>query len=214
VGLIDRLLDALAGPALPASDSDAPHQPPIGRFLWKAPLGGAVSYHLRQAVQAKLGPSVSTGADFVAPFLDLDLVVEGGSLWRGSTLYVDPPRDWTEYHLPSTAIVHLIECIADAATTSRLSRGTRLKYCGEHYDPTEGLGRTLFRILDEPFAGDFVFFGTGGRFADPSWAANLTLVPGGSPILNDVALSEEMLALMHATALENGAPGLSRELDG
>jgi len=73
------------------------------------------------------------------------------------------------------------------------------------------LGGNLFEILAAPFAGDLLFFGNGGRFGDPSWAAEMTLVPGGTPVLDDLSLSEEVLTLMRTVAVDYGAPGLMRE---
>ena len=194
----------------PEGNRDAASPDPPGRFVWSAPgNGGGVGYALRAAVRTRLGPPTFTGEDFMASFADLD-IEEGGAWWlRSKTLYVSPRAgDWTPFEVPADAVVHQIWRIADDATTTRLARGTRLGYRGFYPDQTEGIEGSLFEILDGPFAGTFAYLGTGGRYGDPSWAVEPTLVPGGDPLLDDAARCDEIVALMRATAIEHGAPGL------
>lgn len=155
-----------------------------------------------------LGP-VSYGQDFTASFADLDIWQDRGSWLRTVTLYVDPRGgDWTPFEVPPEAVAHEIRCIADDATTTRLVRGTRLGYRGHYPDQTEGIEGDLFEIVDGPFAGSFAYLGTGGRYGAPSWAARLTFLPEGHPVLDDPVRSAEILALMRAVAIDHGAPGV------
>ncbi len=91
-----------------------------------------------------------------------------------------------------------------------MTGGTRLAYLGEYPDPTEGTEGDLFLILDGPFANDHVYLGTGGRYGAARWAAEATLVPGEIAQLEDQALRRDLLPLMRAVAIQNGAPGFSR----
>ena len=64
-----------------------------------------------------------------------------------------PSATGAPFVIPGDAVIHEVRCIADEATTTSLARGTRLRYLGENYDPTEGIGGDVFSILDGPFAG-------------------------------------------------------------
>lgn len=198
--------------ATPGSAASGRPEPPAGRFIWSAPgRGGAVGYALRQAVQAELGPPQPTDADFFASFADIDIEENGGSWLRNATLYVDPRGgDWSPFLLPSNAVVHDVICIADDATTTRLVHGTRLGYRGHYPDQTEGIEGDLLEVLDGPYAGTYVYLGTGGRYGAPSWAVERTMLPGGHPLLDDSARSEAIVAMMRAVAVNEGAPGYQR----
>jgi len=83
-------------------------------------------------VRERLDPVVSTGAGWDASFVDLDIEIDGCPWLQGTEVYLDPAGgDWTPFRVPTDAVVHLITCIADEATTTRLARGTPLAYRGE-----------------------------------------------------------------------------------
>ena len=191
----------------PPSGIEAPMAP----FVWSAPgRGGEVGFALREAVRERLGPTPPARETWKAFLLDVDLEPEAGPWLQRDTVYANPREgDWTKFRLPDGAVVQRVSRIADAATTTRLARATRLAYRGANVDPTEGLEGDLYEVLDGDRAGSFVYLGNGGRFGAAVWAAATTLVPGGSPGLEDPALADELLALMRSVAIEHGAPGLA-----
>jgi hypothetical protein len=183
----------------------------LAPFVWSAPgRGGEVGYALREAVRERLGPASPAREAWKAFLLDVDLEPEDGSWLQRDTVYANPREgDWTKFRIPAGAAVRRVSRIADAATTTRLARATRLAYRGANVDPTEGLEGDVYEVLDGDHAGSFVYLGNGGRFGAAVWAAATTLVPGGSPGLADAALADELLALMRSVAIEHGAPGLA-----
>ena len=191
----------------PAVAPEAPHAP----FVWSAPgRGGEVGYALREAVRERLGPPAPGREAWKAFLLDVDLEPEAGPWLQRDTVYANPREgDWTKFRIPAGATVRRVSRIADAATTVRLARASRLAYRGANVDPTEGLEGDVYEVLDGDHAGSFVYLGNGGRFGAAVWAAATTLVPGGSPGLEDPILAEELLALMRSVAIEHGAPGLA-----